>query len=100
MSEIYNAVIEHLTTLGPVHEDAVNVGIFLKSDRKIASFRPRARSVLLSFFLPYELRNPRIARTLPVAAGRIAHMINLTRADQVDDQLRRWLTEAYDFNTD
>ena len=44
VSEIYNAVIEHLTTLGPVHEDAVNVGIFLKSDRKIASFRPRVGS--------------------------------------------------------
>ena len=94
VSEIYNAVIEHLTTLGPVHEDAVNVGIFLKSDRKIASFRPRVRSVLLSFFLPYELTDPRIARALPVAAGRIAHMINLTSADQVDDQLREWLTEA------
>jgi len=28
--------MEHLISLGPVHEDAVNVGIFLKSDRKIA----------------------------------------------------------------
>jgi hypothetical protein len=100
MSEIYNAVIEHLTTLGPVHEDAVNVGVFLKSDRKIASFRPRVRSVQLSLFLPYELTDPRIARTLPVASGRVAHMINLTSADQVDHQLRGWLSEAYDFNTD
>jgi Domain of unknown function (DUF5655) len=100
VSEIYGAVIGHLKTLGPVHEDAVNVGIFLKSDRKIASFRPRVRSVLLSFFLPYELNDPRIARALPVAAGRIAHMINLTSADQVDNQLQEWLTEAYDFNTD
>ena len=100
VGEIYHAVIDHLTTLGPVHEDAVNVGIFLKSDRKIASFRPRVRSVLLAFFLPDELTDPRIARALPVAAGRIAYMINLTSADQVDDQLREWLTEAYDFNTD
>ena len=100
MSEIYQAVIEHLTTLGPVHEDAVNVGIFLKSDRKIASFRPRVRSVLLSLFLPYELTDSRIARALPVASGRIAHMINIMSADQVDDQLRVWLSEAYDFNTD
>jgi hypothetical protein len=100
VSEIYGAVIGHLKTLGPVHEDAVNVGIFLKSDRKLASFRPRVRSVLLSFFLPYELTDPRIVRTLPVAAGRIAHMINLTSADQVDNQLQEWLTEAYDFNTD
>jgi len=27
-------------------------------------------------------------------------MIKLTGADQLDDQLREWLTEAYDFNTD
>ena len=100
VGEIYKAVIQHLTTLGPVHEDAVNVGIFLKSDRKIASFRPRVRSVLLALFLPYELTDPRIARALPVAAGRTAYMINLTSVDQVDDQLREWLSEAYDFNTD
>jgi hypothetical protein len=100
IGEIYDAVIDHLSSLGPVHEDAVNVGIFLKSDRKIASFRPRVRSVLLSLFLPYQLTDSRIARVLPVASGRIAHMINLTSADQVDDQLCGWLSEAYDFNTD
>ena len=100
VEELYRLVIEHLGTLGPVHEDAVDVGVFLKSDRKIASFRPRVRSVLLSFFLPYELTDPRIARALPVASGRVAHMINLRSADEVDDQLRQWLSEAYDFNTD
>ncbi|HEX6759569.1 MAG TPA: DUF5655 domain-containing protein [Propionibacteriaceae bacterium] len=99
MSEIYRAVIDHLSSLGPVHEDAVNVGIFLKSDRKIAEFRPRVRSVLLSLYLPYELDDARIARVLPAAADRLVHMINLTSADQVDDQLCEWLTEAYDFNT-
>jgi Domain of unknown function (DUF5655) len=86
--------------LGPVHEDALNVGIFLKSDRKLAEFGPRVRSAQLSLYLPYELIDPRIARTLPTAADRIVHMINLTDADQVDDQLREWLTVAYDFNTD
>jgi hypothetical protein len=100
VSEIYGAVIEHLRSLGPIHEDAVNVGIFLKSDRKIAEFRPRVRSVLLGFYLPYQLTETRIARTLPAATDRIVHLINLTSADQVDDQLREWLTEAYDFNTD
>ncbi len=99
VSEIYGAVIEHLITLGPVHDDAVNVGIFLKSDRKIAEFRPRVRSVLLSLYLPYEVNDARISRTLPAAADRVVHMINLTGVDQVDDQLRDWLTEAYDFNT-
>jgi Domain of unknown function (DUF5655) len=56
--------------------------------------------VLLSLYLPYELSDPRIARTLPVAADRIIHMINLSSVDQVDDQLREWLSDAYDFNPD
>jgi len=98
--EIYVALIDHLSNLGPVHEDAVNVGIFLKSDRKIAEFRPRVRSVLLSLYLQYEVTDPRITRTLPTAADRVVAMIKLTSTDQVDDQLREWLTEAYDFNTD
>ncbi len=99
VSEIYDAVIEHLSSLGPIHEDAVNVGIFLKSDRKIAEFRPRVRSVLLSVYLPYELTDARIDRRLPAAEGRVIHLIKLTSADQVDDQLREWLTAAFDFNT-
>ena len=99
VGQIYGAVSEHLSSLGQIHE-AVNVGIFVKSDRKLAEFRPRVRSVQLSLYLPYELSDARIARTLPAAADRVVHMINLISVDQVDDQLRDWLTEAYDFNTD
>jgi Domain of unknown function (DUF5655) len=100
VKEIYRLVIEHLSSLGPIHEDAVNIGIFLKSDRKIAEFRPRVRSVLLSVYLPYELSDARIARTMPAAEGRVIHLITLTSPAQVDDQLCEWLTAAFDFNTD
>ena len=62
VGQIYGAVSEHLSSLGQIHEDAVNVGIFVKSDRKLAEFRPRVRSVQLSLYLPYELRDARIAR--------------------------------------
>jgi hypothetical protein len=33
-------------------------------------------------------------------AHRIVHVINLTSAEEVDDQLGQWLEESYDFNTD
>ena len=68
--------------------------------RKIAEFRPRVRSVLLSLYLPYEMSDLRIARTLPAAADRIVHLFKLTSPAQIDDQLGEWLAEAYDFNTD
>jgi len=73
------------------------------SSRAIArspGFGPAYDPVLLSLYLPYERADARFARTLPTAADRVVHMINLTSADQVDDQLREWLSEAYDFNTD
>src|SRR5215470_19772214 len=33
---VYAAIQAHLLSLGPVHEDAVAVGVFLKRDRKLA----------------------------------------------------------------
>ncbi len=100
VGEIYAAIIAHFDDLGPVHEDAVDVGIFLKSDRKLAEFRPRVRSAQLALFLPERRDDPRINRSIPTGADRFAHLIKLTSVDQVDDQLRQWLSEAYDFNTD
>src|SRR3712207_7102341 len=46
--EIYEAVVEPPRRLGPVHEDAVNVGVFLKSDRTIGQFRPDRKSTRLN----------------------------------------------------
>ena len=100
VGEIYAVVIEHLQAMGPVHEDAVDVGIFLKSDRKIAEFRPLVRSVQLWLFLPDQREDPRISRSMPTGVDRIVHLIKLTSPEQVDAQLQEWLAESFDFNTD
>jgi uncharacterized protein DUF5655 len=98
--EIYQEIISHLRSLGPIHEDAVDVGIFLKSDRKIAEFRPKVRSAQLSLFLPDARDNPLVLRSVRTGADRIVHIIKLTSAEEVDDELLSWLTESYDLNTD
>jgi hypothetical protein len=51
VADIYTVIIDLLGKLGPIYEDAVNVGVFLKSDRKIAGVRPRVRSVQLLLHL-------------------------------------------------
>ena len=100
VGEIYEAVLEPLRKLGPVHEDAVDVGVFLKSDRKLAEFRPRVRSVLLHVALPTVHDDPRVMRIYTTAPDRHFHAIKLTTPEDVDDQLQSWLAEAYDLNTD
>src|SRR5439155_8592160 len=38
--EIFEVLMEYLDTLGPVHLDAVRVGVFLKRERTFAEVRP------------------------------------------------------------
>lgn len=90
--EIYDRLISRL---GPVHEDAVGVGVFLKSAAKFAEIRPKARSLSLALAMSRQVTHPLLSRSLP-QAGRIWHFFKLTRAEDVDDLLMDWLAEAGD----
>jgi hypothetical protein len=92
---IFDAVMRHLDTLGPVHVEPVSVGIFLKRVGKIAELRPLQRWVALSFSLPRPVRHRTITRKVIPWGGRYVHVANLARPDDYDDELAACLTEAY-----
>jgi hypothetical protein len=92
---IFEAVLEHVESLGPVHVEPVSVGIFLKRSRTFAELRPKVRWVALSFGLSRQLDHPRIARRMKASDRRTYFVVNLRDAAEVDDQVREWLTEAY-----
>ncbi|GAB3144156.1 DUF5655 domain-containing protein [Amycolatopsis stemonae] len=93
---IYDAVVEHLRTLGDVHEDAVKVGVFLKRNLKLAELRPRSRDVLVYLFLPYPIETARIAPASWASGPRVGHRLTLREVSDVDDDVREWLTIAFD----
>lgn len=97
---VYDAVLAELRELGPVHEDAVQVGVFLKADRKLAELRPKSRWLQLALRLSRPIQSPRVARVM--ASGRESHwhIIKLASVGDVDDELRGWLAEAYLTATD
>jgi len=92
---VYDAILAHVRSLGAVHEDAVAVGVFLKRDRKLAEVRPRSRDVSLALYLPRPVHDPRITTVLGKGAPRVVHLLLLRDAEEVDDQVRDWLTEAF-----
>jgi len=92
---VYDAVMEHVATLGPVHADIVSVGIFLKNPRKFAELRPMQRWVAVSFALNRSASHPTISRRVIEYGNRFWHIANVATPDQVDDALRGLLTEAY-----
>lgn len=92
---IFEAVLAHLETLGPVHVEPVSVGIFIKKDVRLVQLRPMTRWVAMSFPLGRVVDHPRIARKPIVTPTRAFHVVNLRGPDDVDDIVKDWLTEAY-----
>ena len=90
----YDTIMAYLRSLGPVLEDAVQVGVFLKR-RKFAEIRPMSRALSFSLVLPRTVRDSRVLRTTRISADRILHVIRLRDAPEVDEQVREWLTEAF-----
>ncbi|MEV0618629.1 DUF5655 domain-containing protein [Nonomuraea sp. NPDC050404] len=91
--EIYDRLLDGL---GPVHEDAVRVGVFLKSEHKFAEIRPKARSLSLALVLPRRVEHPLVSRTFPMPDGRVWHMFKLNRVADVDEHILDLMAEAYD----
>jgi hypothetical protein len=92
---IFEAVMGHLETVGPVHVEPVSVGIFLKRAQSFAQLRPKDRWVAMSFSLPRKVEHERITRQVVSYHGRFHHVANLRGPEDLDDRLRGWLTEAY-----
>ena len=92
---VYDAVVDHMQELDGVDIEAVSVGILIKRARTFAELRPQRSWFVLSVLLPRAVAHPRIKRTSPGGARRVAHFIDLRDAADVDDDVRAWLTEAY-----
>lgn len=92
---VYDAVMAHLSSVGPVHADVVSVGVFLKNPRKFAELRPMQRWVSICFALDRVARHRLITRKVVPAGGRFWHYANVATPDDLDDDLRALLTEAY-----
>ncbi len=92
---VFEAVMRHLDTVGPVHVEPVSVGIFLKRAQSFAQLRPRDHWVALSLSLPRRVDHPTIKRKVIDYHGRYHHVFNLASPEELDDRIRSWLTEAY-----
>ncbi len=93
---IVAAVQEHLDELGDdVELEAVDVGVFFIRRTKFIELRPRRRGLRLTVKLRRDLPDGFVVRSVPIAADRWAHMIDLETADAVDDEIRGLIAEGY-----
>jgi hypothetical protein len=93
---VVEAVLGHLSALGgDLHVEPVSVGILLKRGRSFGELRPMVRWEALSLRLPSSVRDDRLTRRQPMAGDRVWTTVRLPTPDDVNDQVRDWLTMAY-----
>jgi Domain of unknown function (DUF5655) len=92
---IFDAVMAHVSSIGPVHVEPVSVGIFLKRSQTFAELRPMTKWVALSFSLNRVEPDTRITRRVKGSTNRTFHVVRLRGASDVDHAVCAWLTEAY-----
>ena len=93
---IFESVRRVVEEFGPVYIEPVSVGIFLKRVRTFAQLRPMTKWVALSFVLPYDLKDARIARKVVGTPDRRHHVVNVQTPDEIDAKVAAWLHDAYE----
>ncbi|QYG92550.1 hypothetical protein HC251_08905 [Iamia sp. SCSIO 61187] len=96
--QVCDAVVGHLETLGEVDVEAAQVGILIKRDRTFAELRPHRGHLRLSVVLDHDVESPRIARRISPTRQfrRYVLYVVLPTPDEVDDEVRGWLTESFE----
>jgi hypothetical protein len=92
---VFEAVHSFLCELGPIHVEAVQVGIFLKKAGTFVELRTMTRWVACSFGLSRRLEHPKLSRKPAAAGARWWHWVNLAAPEDLDATLKDWLAESY-----
>ncbi len=94
---IFEAVAAHLRNLGDVIIDPIAIGVLFKNGPMLCELRAMKKWTALGFHLGRRLVSDRLSRKVVDNGTRFFHVINLDAAEQVDEEVLGWLTEAYHF---
>ena len=92
---VFDVVAAHLESLGDVIIDPIAMGILFKNGPTFCHLRAMKRWTALGFRLDRKLVSNRLSRKVAEYGTTFFHVINVDSADEIDDEVLGWLTEAY-----
>ncbi len=99
LKEVFISLLQEVEQCGPVRVDAVKSSINLVSRYHFAAVYVQKNSLKLEFVLDRALDDERILRTQPIGEGVFSNFVNMTRIEDIDEQLLDWLAQAYTFRS-
>ena len=95
VKQIYDDLLKALRRFGEVHEAPKQTSIHLDNASGFAGVYTRKNYILLHFRTDYPIDDPRITKREQHSARRFMHTVKLTQTSDVDEQLLKWLEDAY-----
>ena len=92
---LYDQLVSLLRTFGPVEEDPKKTSIHLNRKSALAGVETRKDYLLLNIKADHPIQNPRVVKAEQVSAKRFHHKIRISSPNDLDEELKTWLKEAY-----
>jgi hypothetical protein len=92
---LYDELISLLRKFGPVQEDPKKTSIHLNRKSALAGVETRKDGLLLNIKSDHPIKSQRIEKTEQVSAKRFHHRVRISSPEDLDEQLKTWLKEAY-----
>jgi len=93
-----DCLIEQLQQFGEVRVAPKQTSIHLEKNSGFAGVHPRKAYFNLEFRTDYKIDDPRITRIQQLSARRFEHTVKLEKVSDVDEQLLKWLRDAYELS--
>jgi hypothetical protein len=95
VQQLYERLLKALASVGEVRAVPKQSSIHLEKNSAFAGIHPRKGYFNLEFRLDYQIDDPRITRHLQLSARRFEHTVKIEQETDIDDQLLKWLKDAY-----
>lgn len=95
VQDLYGLLVGELNKFGPVQEIKKAISISLENSRPFASVLIRNRSLKLVLRSPHRIANQRILSIDRITDKSYDHTVLLDSKDDINDELMKWLGDAY-----
>jgi hypothetical protein len=92
---LYEQFVVMVENCGDIMVEATKTSIAFKTPQIFAVVHLQKSGLRIAFWLPHQVKHPRIQQIYKASAHSYAHHVRLNNADELDSQLQNWLCEAY-----
>ena len=96
--DLYSLLVDGLNKLGPVQEIKKTISISFENRKSFATVLIRNRSIKLVLRTQHRIANQRILSVARVDNRTFDNTILLDSKYDIDDELMKWLGEAYQYS--